>query len=299
MLNVARLRVLLELQRRGTLAAVAEALAYSPSAVSQQLSALAAEVRAPLVEHVGRRLVLTPHAEILARHAATLLAQLEEAEAELAQSLAGLRGTVRVAAFQTAFLVLVPSLVAELADHPDVELRVVHVQPDHGFDALATHECDLLVAEEYPGFPLSRPPHVETSELARDPLRLVGVDPAGDPFPAAVRDAAWVMEPTGNAARRWATALCREAGFEPRVTMETPDLLVQARIAATGRAVAVLPDLVWSATGERVATAPLPGAPHRRILTATRVGAADQPLIRLVRQKLEHAVGALATAPTV
>ena len=70
MLDVRRLRLLRELKIRGTLAGVADALAYSPSAVSQQLALLEKEVGVPLLQKVGRRVQLTPQAEILVAHTA-------------------------------------------------------------------------------------------------------------------------------------------------------------------------------------------------------------------------------------
>ena len=66
MLDVHRLRLLRELDRRGTLAAVARALNYSPSAISQQLSQLEAEAGVKLLEQAGRGVRLTAQARILA-----------------------------------------------------------------------------------------------------------------------------------------------------------------------------------------------------------------------------------------
>ena len=92
MYDVHRLRLLLELSRRGTLSAVAAALSYSPSTISQQLSQLEVEVGTPLLEPAGRRVRLTPQAEILVSHAETVLRQLEAAETAVARSLAELTG---------------------------------------------------------------------------------------------------------------------------------------------------------------------------------------------------------------
>ena len=50
MLDLKRLALLRELQLRGTIAAVAQSLSYSPSAVSQQLSVLEAEVGMTLLD---------------------------------------------------------------------------------------------------------------------------------------------------------------------------------------------------------------------------------------------------------
>ena len=61
MLDLRRLRLLREVKLRGTLAEVAEALNYSPSAVSQQLALLEKEVGVPLLRKSGRRVTLTPN----------------------------------------------------------------------------------------------------------------------------------------------------------------------------------------------------------------------------------------------
>lgn len=68
LLDLHRLRLLRELKHRGTLAAVAAALSYSPSSVSQQLSVLEAEVGVALLEPdllVQLRLVEQGHAAAL------------------------------------------------------------------------------------------------------------------------------------------------------------------------------------------------------------------------------------------
>lgn len=86
MLDLRRLRLLRELSLRGTLASVAEALNYSPSGVSQQLSQLEREVGIPLLRPVGRRVQLTPEAEILVARTEEILTVMERAEAELAEA---------------------------------------------------------------------------------------------------------------------------------------------------------------------------------------------------------------------
>src|SRR3954470_3909329 len=106
MLDLHRLRLLKELHTRGTLAAVAAALGYSSSAVSQQLALLEKEAGAPLLERVGRGVRLTPQALILVGHAEVVLDRLEQAEAEIEASLTAPTGVVRLAAFQTAMLSL-------------------------------------------------------------------------------------------------------------------------------------------------------------------------------------------------
>src|SRR3982750_3025623 len=102
MLDVHRLRLLRELSYRHTIAAVAQALAYTPSAVSQQLSALEREAGVPLLERTGRRVTLTAAGVVLVEHAGTVLAALERTDAALAAAAAGPTGPLRIGAFPTA-----------------------------------------------------------------------------------------------------------------------------------------------------------------------------------------------------
>src|SRR3954454_15275470 len=96
-----RLRLLLELSRRGSMRAVADALGYTTSTVSQQLAVLASEAGATLIERDGRRVRLTPAGRRLAEHAVTILAALEAARTDL-DPRAEPAGTVRAARFATA-----------------------------------------------------------------------------------------------------------------------------------------------------------------------------------------------------
>ena len=314
MLDLHRLRLLRELKHRGTLAAVAEALSYSPSSISQQLSVLEKEVGVPLLEPVGRRVRLTAQAEILVAHTEAVLERLERAEADLAASLRGITGVLRVAAFQTAALALVPDALSLLRDaHPRLRIEITQREPESALPALLARDFDLVITEEYPGQPGPRPAGVEYAELGEDEIRLAL--PAGPPdggerangggrAPAAAGPAEsagfaegaglrrlagvpWVMEPEGTASRQWATRLCREAGFEPDVRFASTDLLLHLRLVERGHAAALLPGLVWAGRPPTVAVDRLP-AEHRvrRLFTASRRGGGGHPAVRAFRTAL-------------
>src|SRR5947208_3979051 len=150
MIDLVRLRVLRELQLRGTVGAVAGALGYSPSAVSQQLAQLQRDIGVPLTERVGRRLRLTEAGETLARAAEGLLAQAKQAE-DAARAACGLvAGTVRLVAFQTALLHLVaPALEALTAQYPDLVVEVLDDEFEHALQSLVLQEVDLVISNEY------------------------------------------------------------------------------------------------------------------------------------------------------
>jgi len=102
MLDVRRLRVLKEVAELGSFSAAAESLAYTQSAVSQQIAALERESGTTLVDRGPRGIRLTDAGRALVQHAEDILCRLGAAEAEL-EAIAGLRGgRVRLSAFPTA-----------------------------------------------------------------------------------------------------------------------------------------------------------------------------------------------------
>ncbi|MGI5400547.1 LysR substrate-binding domain-containing protein [Streptomyces sp. CA-135486] len=296
MFDLHRLRLLRELKHRGTLAAVASALSYSPSSVSQQLSLLESEVGVPLLEPVGRRVRLTPQAEILVAHTEAVLERLEQAEADIAGSLGELTGTLRIASFQTAALALVPpALMLLRGAHPRLRIQVTQMEREGALSALLAHDVDLVIDVEYPGDPSPRPVELEREVLGQDTLHLVHPDVTHATRPQemlrVLASHPWVMEPDGTAARRWAMTVCRGAGFEPDVRYESADLLLHLRLVEQGHAAALLPDLVWLGRRPTIPLRPVPfGQKTRTLVTAVRRGSSRHPAIQTVRQALVTAV---------
>src|SRR5919202_115759 len=104
MLELRRLRLLRELHERGTVAAVADALQFTPSAVSQQLAMLEREAGVRLLERAGRGVRLTDPALVLVGHAEALLERAAVAEAELAEAAGTIAGRARIAGFESVAL---------------------------------------------------------------------------------------------------------------------------------------------------------------------------------------------------
>lgn len=291
MLDLRRLRMLRELARRGTLTAVAEALNYSTSTISQQLALLEAEAGVRLLEPAGRRVRLTPAAQLLAGHTETLLAQMEEAEAALAAARSG-PSIIRVASFQTAALTLGPPALDHLRNtHSTLRVELTLLEPELSVPALIAGSCDLAVVEEYPHHPLPVRREIERSELMHDELLLACPSSWGSDLDRlAARP--WVMEPEGTAARDWSAAACRAAGFEPDVQFTATDLLMHRTLVEAGLAAALLPRLSGITTTPATSVTPLPGSPHRRVSTVVRRGAGRHPGVVAVRDALKTALSA-------
>jgi DNA-binding transcriptional LysR family regulator len=290
-LDVRRLRLLRELKLRGTIAAVAAALSYTPSSVSQQLALLETEAGVPLLEKSGRRVQLTPQAELLVRHTAVLLDRLELMKSELDQSLTEVTGTVRLAVFQSAALGIIPrALTIFGTEYPQLRVEVTQREPESALFETWTREFDLVIAEQYPDHAAPLQADLDRVNLFQDQLRLGAPTSFAGTTLSDARASAWVMEPRGTASRHWAEQLCRGCGFEPDVRFETADLQAQIRLIESGHAVAVLPDLVWAGREPGIRLLDLDGSPRRTIFTAARDASASRPAVKACRAVLARAV---------
>lgn len=244
MYDLHRLRLLRELSLRGTLAEVAHALGYSPSAVSHALGLLEREAGATLLEPAGRGVRLTPVALALVDRTEAILRELDGARADVAAARTEVVGSVRIATFQTAAHALVLDAIERLAHaHAQLELFVEHLDAEAAIPALLAREFDVVLSEEYPGHPRPRRRGVRTRTLLDDPLMLATPSAWSAEGMASLADAPWVMEHPGSGARAWATAQCRSAGFEPNVRYTSSDLALHAALVAAGRAAAFIPAL--------------------------------------------------------
>ncbi|MFI8104548.1 LysR family transcriptional regulator [Streptomyces sp. NPDC086023] len=303
MLDVRRLRLLRELALRGTIAAVAEALAFTPSAVSQQLTALEREAGVPLLERTGRRVRLTPAGENLVRHAEAVLERLERAAAELAEVRHGPAGPLRIGAFPTATRSIVPAALAELAvRHPNLEPMVSEIDPAGVAHALRAGDLDVALIHDYDFVPALREPGLDTEPLCGESMYLATPTPAAAAGAAAAavpaearlrvlahwRDAAWITATPGTLCEAVTVRACQAAGFSPRVRHRVDEFGTVLALVAAGQGVAVVPQLGVVDPPAGVALARLPV--RRRTKVAYRSGGAAHPGVAAVTRALRAAV---------
>src|SRR5687767_6166372 len=174
MLDLRRLRLLRELSERGTIAAVADALQFTPSAVSQQLAILEREVAVPLLERAGRGVRLTDPALVLVEHADALLERAALAETDLAAAAGAVSGRGRVAGFQSVLVrIAVPAMQALAREAPRLRCELVEAEPEQALPALALGDVDLVLGDEWAHQPWRLPAGLERHKLLRDPVRIV------------------------------------------------------------------------------------------------------------------------------
>lgn len=287
--DLKRLRMLHELSLRGTLAAVAEALSYSPSTVSQQLSSLERDAGVALLEPVGRRVRLTAQGSALARHAAAALDADERIRAEL-ETLGPSTVPVRIAAMQSSARELLPRALSVLTDTaPDLTVTISELPPEVALFELAARTFDLVIAEQYPGQTRESLSGLTRVQLGGDALLLALSAREPHAELADLADRIWVMEPAGTAARQWATQLCRSAGFEPIVRYELADLEAQVRLVSLGHAVGLIPGLALAQPGSPLTLTQLPGSPRRDVFVEMRAGSEARPSITVTLDALRRA----------
>ena len=292
-MDVRRLRVLREFADRGSVAAVADALAFTPSAISQQLRTLQDEVGLPLTEPVGRGLRLTEAGQELAGHADAVLAALAEAGAAVEKYRSQPRGIVRLAMFQSAARLMLPGLLRRTAELSDVELQFTDIDmtpPE--VPALAADYC-LVVAhrdEHAAPFPTDR---WEVTHLLREPLDIAL--PPGHPLArhqklrlTDLAEEPWISVQEGFPADDVLRSVALHTGTQPRVVQRINDFGVTEELVAAGLGIAsLLPRYSTDDRWRRLIRRPLEGVRAARMIEAVaRRSTLVRPAVRAVLDAL-------------
>ena len=286
MFDLVRLRVLHTVAGHGSLAAAAQALHLTPSAISQQMSKLEREAGCRLVMRQGRGLRLTEDGIALAKHAQRILAAVEEAEADLDERRGQVLGTITVGAFPTAARSLLPAVVAACAERfADLRVRLREVEPYQVMTRVAGGDLDVAVAQDWVNVPVAVPDRLRSADI--------GVDPADVAFPpghpladrAAVSLAdlvteQWVASTEGTICHDWLTTTFRNAGHEPRIAHQAAEFPTQLALVAAGLGLALVPRMAGESVPPGVRLVPVAPAMSRRIFAVWREESARRPSVR-------------------
>ncbi len=290
-----RLHVLRMLAEHGTVTATAQALNYTPSAVSHQLQTLARDLGVTLLVQDGRRVRLTPAARTLLTHADDLFARWETIKAEVARSADETGGALRICGFSTAAAVLLPFVARRVVEvHPRVTVRIIEADPADCFDLLLADQADLAVVVATASLPPSTDPRFDQQPLLDDPLDLLvpeGHRLAGRSS-VSLRQAAdepWLLDRPGRPHHQLVLAACAAAGFTPAAAHQAAEWDTGAALVAAGFGVALVPRLARLPAGYPIVRVPLRGDPRpaRNILTGVRRGSRGQPVLATALDALE------------
>jgi molybdate transport repressor ModE-like protein len=232
------------LAHEGSFGRAAQQLGYTQSAVSQQIATLERIVGERLVERPGgpRPVSLTEAGSLLLRHAESIVARLQAAQADLRALQAGEAGTLTVGTFQSVGARILPELMRRFTQKwPQIEVMLDEREDDEIVGAVERGELDV-------GFvllPVGDAP-LETVELLRDPyVLIVAADSPLARTRPTLRDIA--QQPLvgfrDSPAVAQVVAAFRAEGIEPHWTFRSNDNPTVQGLVAAGLGVAVMPRL--------------------------------------------------------
>ncbi|MDZ4168312.1 MAG: LysR substrate-binding domain-containing protein [Coriobacteriia bacterium] len=306
MLNVNRLKMLRDVAARGTIAAAAEGLLMSSSAVSQQMAVLEREAGVPLLERHGRGVRLTDAGVRLVHNTERVLAALEQAEADLVDSSRGIVGHLRVSAFPSAArTVLVPALVEIGAAHPNLRISMVDLEPEEAIPALKSRAVDVALTYEWDLLPTLEDEGVEREQLFGERVYLalpVAHPAAASSQPVALATLAeteWIVGRDSTSMLEFVQSATRRVGFEPRTDFHSMDFDVILAAVEAGLGVALVPPLAFAYDLPGVAIREVADLELNRLTwAAIRRGSGETPGIHAVLASLRtHSAAVVARLP--
>jgi DNA-binding transcriptional LysR family regulator len=295
MIDLGRLRALHAVAVYGSVGSAAEALGYTPSAISQQLAKLERETRTTLLERRGRGIVLTDAAQQLAATAAQVLQLVEDAELTLEEQRGEAIGSLVIAAFPTAARGLLPVVLPRLLrDHPALDVRVAETDPYEAVAAVARGEIHVAVVHDWHNSPLSLPEELSRVKLGSDPAdilvptshRLAGKESVRADDLVGER---WICQPVGSICHDWLVRTMRKTGVEPEVVYSVAEYQTQLAMLAQGIGIGLLPRLGRGPVPAGVTVVPLTPAPSRRLYAIWRTATTRRPAITATLAALKSA----------
>lgn len=246
-LSLARLRMLRELHRRGTITAAATSLHYTASAVSQQLAQLERDVGTRLLERRGRRVQLTDLGVLLAEHAEEILASVERATQALED--AGESVTARLTAGVWASVAsgLLPDALEALAKtHPGILVRTRELPPEATAAAVRDGALDLSFVLDYSNSPMTWDSGLERAIVAVERLHAcvpAGMLPVASVTLAELAEHPWILAPARSHFGHAVRLAFQSVGVAPRIDHEVEEQATAMAMVAAGLGVTLVSDL--------------------------------------------------------
>ena len=289
MIDLASLVALRAVDTHGSVVAAADALGFTPSAVSQQVKRLERQVGVPLLERIGRGVMLTHAGRHLVEEGSRLLADMESLESGLHEQATTVAGRLRLTAFSTAMRGLIAPVAGQLrVAHPELALTLSEREPWDTVDLVATGHSEIGVVHSWGDVPLSIPDHLVTTELHRDIADVIAHrdHPLAQlakvtPHDLVAED--WIATPEGTICRQWLNRMYAGTGHLPRIAHVSMEFdshlaLVRARLG-----IALIPRMGRAALGEDlVAVRVVDPVPTREILALHRRTMAASPAVTAV-----------------
>lgn len=293
MVDVAALRALISVRDHGSIVSAADALGFTASAVSQQIKKLERSSRVPMLERVGRTVILTERGRLLAERGQVLLADLEQVESLAAGGTEDLRARLRLASFSTASAGIVAPLLSRLqSTAPDLEVVVIESDPRETVSLIARGGADLGIVHDWTGLQLDVPGSVERRPLMDDVADVIvrrDHPLAGRPSvgPGELLADRWVTTLPGTTCHEWLVHMFALHGERPDTRYFDGSYATHIAMVDSGAAVALVPRLGRPVLPASVIAVPVTDpSPQRSVSAVWRTSTAENPARRHVEEQL-------------
>lgn len=283
------------ISRTGSVAAAADELGFTPSAVSQQVKRLERRVGGALLDRVGRGVIPTELGRRLVAESEPILAALEHLEAGLhaGDPTAPVVGTLRLAAFSTAVRGLVaPALAAVKDAAPGLDVEVLEWDPHDAVDLVGSGGADIALVHNWGELPLPVPAHVESLHLGidRGDVLLPVTHPLAGRHSVTATELAeeiWACAPVGSVCHSWLVHMFDLHGRAPQIRYWAMEFSSQIGLVEARLGVALVPRLGRELLPNAVCAVPVTDpVPTRRVMLLWRHSMAPSPAIQVVRAAL-------------
>jgi len=295
MIDLVALRSLKAIDVHGSVVGAADALGYSPSAISQQIKRLEKHFGVAMLEKFGRGIMLTEHGRRLAERGASLLADVELLESGFQAGEGHPVGAVRISAHSTACRgLLAPMLAALEAARSGVTVTFVENDPWVSIDLVATGQVDLAVVHNWNSQPLRIPAHVETLDLSLDAADVLlhrdhRLARRLNVTPKDLVAERWVSTGAGSICHDWLVRMFADIGADPDIPFYDSEFATHVALVEQGVAVGLLPRLGRPVLpGSVVAVPVVDPVPTRNIQLIWRRTMGQSPSIRYLVAVLQE-----------
>ena len=266
----------------------AERLHVAQPALSVQIKQLEEEIGAVLLDRDRHHVALTAAGKVFLDHSRRVLRAADEAMRAAVRADRGETGRLGIGFIAQLSYEWLPNVLRSFRrKYPDVEISLTELTPTRQIEELENRQIDLGIIGlglPYPHEDLEVAVMSEEGLVVALPLehplakrrKLALSELAKEPFIFTARQDAPAFSP-------WLLGLCREAGFEPKVALETDRSPSALNYVAAGFGVAVFPAQIGRMTMPSVRFVPLDeGTPPYQLCAAWRRDNASPALERFL-----------------
>lgn len=247
-MELQQLRYLLAVARTGNFSRAAEACHVSQPSLSQQIAKLEEDLGERLFTRLKRRAVPTSAGEALITRAKRIMAELDAARRDVADTAQQVRGRVGIGVLPTIAPYLLPRILAVTArECPEMEIHVHEATTSRLTASAAACEIDFAIAS----LPIHDPRFVIEPLFDDDLLLAV---PAGHPLtekpsvcPADLEHERFILLEQGHCLGDQALSFCQRNDLHPQIAFRSAQLETIQALVASGIGISLIPRIALQA----------------------------------------------------